>query len=1121
MHARFLLGPAGSGKTSRCLAEIRSALADAPEGPPLVLLAPKQATYQLERQLLAAGSLSGYTRLHIFSFERLAQFVLNQLAVAPPKLLSDNGRVMVLRALLLRHADELKLFKGSARRPGFARELGGQLHELQQYHVNSANLRALAQIKGRPDALRDKLHDLALISEKYAGWLRDHELQDASCLLDFTADALQKARHLQPSIFNFSALWLDGFAEMTPQELDFLAAVIPACDRATLAFCLDDSVARTDKFSWLSMWSADSQSFQQCHLRLAKLPDCHVCIEHIPRHPMQSRFAKSDDLQFLEAGWARPPVSKAAPIPGPPSCISVVACPDAGAEAAFAAREILRFVRAGNRFCDCAVLVRNLESHHKPLQRAFQRCGIPFFLDRRERVAHHPLAELTRSALRTVAFDWQHDDWFAALKAGFAPCSEDEIDRLENESLARGWRGRKWLNPITISENPELEKTLERLRQKIIPPFENFAKRLARHDHSPDGTRLAEALRELWAGLKAESVLEHWTRDLKNPAIHPTVWSQMNTWLDNLVLAFAQEPLPLRDWMPVLEAGLAELTIGVVPPTLDQVLIGAVDRARNPDLKFTCVLGVNEALFPAAPSAPMILTDTDRNQLTLRLGPNLREQLARERYYGYIACTRAGEKLVLTRARHDTEGKALNPSPFIAHIQRIFPRLEEREFSGDPDWREAEHAGELVKPLIEINQLKSEAKNWGTLLEIPALKSLAEKLAQLREPEVTENLAPAFAGKLYGPVLNTSVSRLEEFAQCPFKFFVRVGLRADERKVFELDARERGTFQHEVLKMFHESLVAENRRWRDLTPVGARERIAVIAAGLAQSTEYRDGLLRDTAQAQFEARTLTSALQDFVEAVVTWMHRQYEFDPAVVELGFGVKNAPAPAWMITLLDDRRLALRGRIDRVDLCRVAGAHEAFAVVLDYKSSGKSLERILIENGLQLQLLAYLAALRRWPDPQKIFQVSRLIPVGTFYVNLRGDHRGGGTRDEILAETMESRQKAYQHTGRFDAGMLPQLDRAGAEDQFRYRLNKNGSQHKGSKEAMPHPEFEKLLDDVEVQLRRLGERIFAGEARVDPYRKGRQTPCEHCDYQAACRIDKGTHPYRVLHAISGPDG
>ncbi len=174
------------------------------------------------------------------------------------------------------------------------------------------------------------------------------------------------------------------------------------------------------------------------------------------------------------------------------------------------------------------------------------------------------------------------------------------------------------------------------------------------------------------------------------------------------------------------------------------------------------------------------------------------------------------------------------------------------------------------------------------LLEFPALKSLAEKLAQLREPAETENLSPALAERLYGPVLRSSVSRLEEFAECPFKFFVRVGLHAGERKVFELDARERGNFQHDVLKIFHEQLSAEGKRWRDLTPLEARERIGQIAA--AQMEHFRDGLLRDSAESVFAAQAMATALQDFIEVIVTWMRGQYEFDPAQVGTGFWRQN---------------------------------------------------------------------------------------------------------------------------------------------------------------------------------------------------------------------------------------
>ena len=111
MQARFLLGPAGSGKTFRCLSEIRQELLTRPDGPPLLLLAPKQATFQLERQLLAAPDFHGYTRLHILSFERLATFILGNLGSTAREMLSAEGRVMVLRALLLQKQDEFRIAK--------------------------------------------------------------------------------------------------------------------------------------------------------------------------------------------------------------------------------------------------------------------------------------------------------------------------------------------------------------------------------------------------------------------------------------------------------------------------------------------------------------------------------------------------------------------------------------------------------------------------------------------------------------------------------------------------------------------------------------------------------------------------------------------------------------------------------------------------------------------------------------------------------------------------------------------------------------------------------------------------------------------------------------------------
>ncbi len=675
MQARFILGPAGSGKTFRCLGEIRDALAADPDGPTLLLIAPKQTTYQLERQLLADPSVAGYTRLRILSFERLAFFILEQLQKPIPCMLDEEGRIMVLRGLLAKKRDELKLFRASARLTGFAQHLSMALRELQRHQLMPESLRELAEKASTVEGLRLKLQDLATLLDDYQIWLQAHGLQDSDRLLDF-ATATLRAPH--PPL-TFGGLWVDGFTELSPQELDFLAEITTMAAGATITFCLDQ--IPTERVSWLSNWAVVRQMYHQCHDRLASLPGCRIHTELLPRNIDKSRFADNPVLHHVEAQWAAPkpfiePREKRGSLN---AALRVANCANPEMEATLAAREILRFVRSGGRYREVTVLTRRLEGYHTPLVNIFTRYEIPFFLDRRESVSHHPLAELTRNALRTAAYSWAHDDWFAALKTGLAPATDADIDRLENEALARGWKGTIWLKPLTIADQPELTAWLEKLRLRIVPPFKTLAMRMAQQNNQPNGVHLAEALREFWQALKVDEMLDKWSAEETDPRpIHLTVWEQMHTWLDNVELAFPTETLPLREWLPILEAGLAGLTVGVIPPALDQVFIGAIDRSRNPDIRLALILGMNEGVFPAPPEESVLLTDADRAELE-KQGvslSNTRHQLGQERFYGYVACTRARQRMVLTSCLSDATGKMLNPSPFLSHLKQLFPQLE-------------------------------------------------------------------------------------------------------------------------------------------------------------------------------------------------------------------------------------------------------------------------------------------------------------------------------------------------------------------------------------------------------------------------------------------------------------
>jgi len=1069
-----------------------------PEGAPLIFLAPKQATFQLERQLLGDFALGGYTRLRILSFERLAQFVLSELGAESGALLSEQGRTMTLRALMARRQKDLKIFRAG---DGLARLAGYVSQEMREWQRRRYTPEGLARLSAGPElseAVRRKLHDLGLLLGDYLRWLTKHEAQDPDGLLDLAARALET---LEPGRFPVAALWMDGFAEMSAGELSLLTAVARHCQELTLAFCLEPQSNKAASTARLSMWAGIEETRRECWLRLSQVPNVEMVEE--PTRGWTGRFANNAALGHLERHWTLPEpfAGDAAP------ALRAAVCATPEMEAVYAAREIVRFTRdRGGRYREAAVLVRSMDAHGGYLRRVFSRYGIPHFLDRRESASHHPLAELTRATLRAAAFEWSHQDWFGALKTGLVTADAQTVDALENEALQRGWKGEHWFHPL-IGEG-EAVASAERWRQKWIAPFERFRSELGPGRLlPPGGDELAQGIRRLWRDLRVEGRLEEWSRG--EPA-HLTVWEQMNLLLDDLTKAFSGETLSLREWLPIIEAGLTGLSVGVIPPAQDQVLIGAIDRSRNPELRLAIVLGLNETVFPAAPRTDSLFSEADRDQLRasgVKVGMSRLEALGREQFLGYVACTRAREELAVTWAEASADDTAINPSALVTHLKRLFPALEPEKFSG-ADWRNAEHPCELAGRLVEVGD--SAPPRLGEMLARPEFGLLRERLQWRRAGEAFE-VADLTEG-LYGPALRTSVSRLEDYAACAFKFFVRSGLRAEERQIFTLDVRERGSFLHAALAAFHTEIRAEEKHWRDLTPEEGRARMHRIVDTL--SGKFRDGLLAANPAARFSARTTAETLGEFVAATVAWM-RQYHFDPVAAELSFGSEGSPLPPWEIDLGGGRRLIFRGIIDRIDLCHARESGEALAVVMDYKSGQKRLDEVLMRHGLQLQLAAYLGVLRQLAAPDNIFGAARLIPAGMFYVNLRGRAEGAPTRDEALRDSAGARQALFRHYGRFDFGHRDKFDSSGAVEgaQFNYKITKQGGANATNRDPMTESELGQLLDKVETQLRRMGREIYNGAVRPNPFQKGALTACQQCEFQGVCRFDGWTDSFRQL--------
>ena len=164
MSLRFILGRANSGKSSLIYDEITRQVQSEPDGPPLWLLVPEQATFQAEQAL--AERLGGIMRVRVVSFQRLAYNVMNHVAGAALTPISDLGRRMLVRKTIEEHKRELKLFARAASHPGFADKVVELISELKRYRVKPQLLDELLGGEAAlalPPTLRNKLHDLSII----------------------------------------------------------------------------------------------------------------------------------------------------------------------------------------------------------------------------------------------------------------------------------------------------------------------------------------------------------------------------------------------------------------------------------------------------------------------------------------------------------------------------------------------------------------------------------------------------------------------------------------------------------------------------------------------------------------------------------------------------------------------------------------------------------------------------------------------------------------------------------------------------------------------------------------------------------------------------------------------
>lgn len=1184
MKLRLIAGRSGSGKSHLIRQELAELIRRDPAGPPLLLIVPEQATFQTEYALARMPELGGFMRLQVLSFRRLAHRVMQETGGAAVVPIGDNGKAMLIHKALLRRQSELRLYRVGAGGAGLAGRVGELLTEWKRYGTSPEMLRAAesdeltwpeaaaaavagpiaapaAAVGGRtgPAAtadrlLADKLHDLALLYEDVERELAGHYL-DGEDALSF----LIRGAPASPLLAG-AEVWLDGFHGFTPMEYAVIEALLRRCERVSAALCLDRPYGAGESADELNLFyqTADTSA------RLSALAGAvGAALEPavLLRPTAPPRFADSPMLAHLERtldGGGRWTGGEAPLQPSHRSCgLSIHEAVSRRAEAEAAARDMLRRVREeGLRWRDLSVQARNLEDYADLLSTVFGDYGIPFFMDGRARADHHPLVEFIRSALECVIGGWHYEAFFRCAKSDLlhpegSSVPREAVDSLENYVLAAGIDGWRWHDDRSWyslsgrdldAEEDEAEtagggrdmRGIRATRDALLAPLKQLESRFAR------ARTLSDLCRALYLLLEETAVpdrLELWSRqdelagDPLGARMHRQLWDGVVGLLDQLVELMGDETAEPALLMGMLDAGLESLRIGVVPPSLDRVLIGTPERTRSDAVAVLYLLGVNEGILPMAIREDGLLTEEERDRLArsgLGMAQNARRRLLDEEFVAYLALTTPSRHLWVSCALADEEGQSLIRSSLIGRIRAAFPGIPvaaetEGPQPGSPDEAQLSFAVRPARALTHtVAMLRRHrqgdllAPGWRSvyrwLIERePWRARLGVLLSSLRYANEETPLSPQTSLLLYGERLLASVSRMERFVACPFRHYAAHGLRLKERRLYRVDAPDIGQLFHAALRQTTEKLLMGDLAAGD-AGLWHSEAAAAVERLLPR---VQSQILLSSSRHRSMARKLSRIVSQ-TSAMLGEHAALSAFRPVGLEVDFG-PGGVMPPLSLYLGDGRWMDIAGRIDRVD---AAEAQDGTLLrILDYKSSAVKLRLDEVAHGLSLQMLTYLDVVVTHA-PHWLGRPAQ--PAGVLYFHVHNPllHTANGL-DEAGAE--EALRREYRMEGLVLADgeavrlMDESLEESGKSAVVPVEYKKDGSFSARSQVA-DGAQWDTLRRAVRRNISKIGKRIVDGDVDIAPYRLGKRSPCTVCEFRPVCQFDGQLEGNRH-HALRRP--
>ncbi|MBR1803034.1 MAG: helicase-exonuclease AddAB subunit AddB [Clostridia bacterium] len=1098
MSLKIVYGTSGTGKSNYLFEEIAQKLRQ--NDRKIYIITPEQFSFTLEQKLLEVSEHAAVLQAEVLTFKRMAYRILNEVGGTTKTMLTESGRSMLLSHILFQAKGELSFLGKSEENVEL---LERQITELKKHHILPESLQEVIR-NTQNRYLQEKLKDISLIYEKYTESMLEKYI-DENDTLDLLAMELEEAQD-----FKSCDIYIDEFAGFTPQEYAILRILLKISHEVTITVCTDSLTlsenADTDVFY------ANKKTVEKL-LNLAKEEEVPVSSKV---HLSEAKRFHTPELQHIAQNLVAPFYTK---YEEKPTNLSLFLANNPYSEIEHIAMQIVKLVKEENyHYQEISVITQNTDQYASLCKAIFAQYQIPIFIDQKKDLTQNILVKLVISLLEVFAKNWSYEAVFGYLKTNFTSLSKEEISYLENYCLKWGIKGNKWYDKEWnfYDETEEEKQKILYYREQTIQPLLQFKAKLKGVKTVKEITKaIYEFLLENQIDQKLQEKAQQLEElgELEIAKEYETSWKILMDLFDEIVLVLGDTKVSFDLYQKILKMGLKSSSLGKIPGTADQVIVGNIDRSRTHKVKAMFIIGMNDGAFPNTQKDEGFLDDQDREILKeqgMELAKGTMEQLYDDNFNIYKAFTTAEEKLFLSYVSSDSEGKSLRPSMFIHKMKRMFPTLEE---TSDIIERPSEillsstTLDELLMQLRKLCQGEEIELKWFAVYqyyEKSEPKKLQHALQALQRVNQLENLEKETLQKLYGTTLKTSVSRLEQFEACAFSYYLKYGLKLQEKDTLKVEAVDTGSFMHEVIDRFFEIATEEGKNVKQMTDEEVKEATEQIVENLLQEKRYYifNAIPKYRVLAGRLKRVIAKSMKYIVDSL-----KYSEFEVLGHELEFKA-GKEYPPIVFELQDGKKVEITGKIDRVDIAKTADGN--YIRIIDYKSSSKNINLNEVVAGLQLQLLTYLDA---------TCKEENVLPAGVLYFHLL-DPILNSDKNLSEEEITEELRKQFKMQGLIlaDSQIIRKMDTTlekGNSNIIPAYLTKDG-EVSNKPSTITREQFENLQKYTEKIIKQISNEILEGNIEITPYYQiqTKKTPCQYCSYKSICQFNQITKDsYRYI--------